>query len=98
MDLPANWKSLVPQNRQYHWVITDAGEDSTPYLEDGAWRVIIWNRREECHYEYHLSGPTVGKIVWAPLPWDNRNGWNFLHISNIEHLVPRSNEHYPPKS
>ena len=90
MDLPANWRSLVPQNRQGHWVISDSGGESLPYLEGDTWRVIIWNRREECHYEYHLTGPDHGTVRWAPTPWDNRSGWDFRHESNIADRVSRS--------
>lgn len=105
---PAGWQRLVPQNRQRHWVISDSGDESLPYritskpnigrettrgLLGGAWAVIIWNRREECHYELTLGS---GKITRACKPWDNSAGWGFTHVSDIAEQIVRTDDGRTP--
>lgn len=85
-QLPDNWMSLVPQNRQGHWCITDSGCRSEPFLnKNNKWAVTIWNRKEECHYEIELS---TGKMKWDRKPWDNQ-GLYYTHKNEITDLVER---------
>jgi hypothetical protein len=84
---PDNWQELVPQNRQGHWCISDSGCRSEPFKNDkGNWAVVIWNRREECHYEIELNS---GKMKWHRYPWDNQWGLYYTHKNEIVDLVPR---------
>lgn len=84
--LPENWKSLVPQNRKGHWCISDAGLPSEPYLnKDNKWVITLWNRREECHYEFEFA---TGKMRWNRYPWDNQ-GLYYSHQDEIVDRVPR---------
>ena len=88
---PDNWKQLVPQNRQGHWLITDAGCRSEPYINaNNKWAVIVWNRREECHYEYEFD---TEKFYWARKAWDNC-GLFYYHKNDIVDLVERLVKEY----
>lgn len=93
---PDNWELLVPQNRQGHWVISNAGSKSEPYInENDKWAVCIWNRREECHYEYEFE---TGKMSYFSFrddknnrvryAWDNQ-GLYYTHKNDIVDLVER---------
>lgn len=85
-ELPNNWEQLVPQNRQGHWTISDSGCPSEPYLnKDNKWAIVIWNRKEECHYEFEFESE---KIRWAKKPWDN-SGLYYSHKNEIVDLVER---------
>lgn len=85
-QLPTDWDLQVPQNRQGHWLIFDGGTPSVPFLNNNnKWCIVIWNRREECHYEYEFES---GKMKWHRYPWDNQ-GLYYTHKNEIVDLVDR---------
>jgi hypothetical protein len=85
-NLPTDWERLVPQNRKGHWVISDAGCESLPYKnKNDKWAIVLWNRREECHYEFEFES---GDMRWSRHPWDN-SGLYYSHKNDIVDLVER---------
>jgi hypothetical protein len=48
--LPANWRAGF--NGRYQ---PACGGKETPYIENGQWKLMVWDGAEQCYYIYNYS-------------------------------------------